>query len=152
MADIERVLIEDKASAEDAEAVAEAFARAGIDVEVDRAIGRKAAIDLPWIVAVPLGISITAFLTGFFSEAGKDGWQVLKALVRDLATTRSGAGTGEGSLELRDPDGSRLVLPSSISDEGIEALSDIDFNRMRSGSDLMWDRAHQVWTVIGPFT
>ncbi len=138
------VLIEDTAPPEHVTTVTEAFRRAGFDVEVAPIFHRKAADLLPWLVKVVVILPIGAFFTSFAVEGGKDAYGAVKEWIKDVSASRTGAGTGEGSLWLSDPDRTNLVLSSSLPDEAIEKLRDIDWGAKR-GDYLVWNASRSEW-------
>ncbi len=148
MSYIEQVVIEDTAPPEHPAAVKEAFARAGLEVEVDPSYGRRSGEVLPWIVLVVVGLPLKGFLEGFgkgFGEAaGRDSYEALKAWRNDVSSARSGAGTGEGSIQISDPEHSNVILSSALPDEAIDALRDLDWNEHR-GDYLVWDGTRKIW-------
>jgi hypothetical protein len=138
------VHVEDTASRDQVRAVAEAFARAGFEVEVEPDYGRRALGDLPWVVYVPLAVPISAFFTAFASEAGKDAYAVVKSWVHDVWEARAGAGNGEGSVHLADPDASNLILSNSLPDEALDALRDLDWDEL-GGGYIVWNAVRREW-------
>ena len=145
----EPVHIEATAPAEHVAAVEEAFARAGFRVAVAADYERKGVADLlPWVVLVILLSPIKPFFDAFSAKAGEraadDAYDGLKQLLRDIRLARSGAGTGEGSIRISDPERTNVELPSPLPDEAVEALRDIDWNEVR-GAWLVWDPQRKTW-------
>lgn len=140
--------LEATALPEHLETVRDAFARAGMEVSVAADYERRGAELYPWVVMIVLLTPIAVFLKSFASKLGEraadDAYDPLKQLLRDIVAARRGAGTGEGSIALSDPDGTNLVLPSSLPDESIEALRSIDWDAVR-GDYLIWDSDQKVW-------
>ena len=91
------MLIEDKAGLEEAEAVRNAFAEAGFDVEVEARYGSKGVGVETWIVVVPV-FSISAFFKAFLDEAAKDAYPALKRLLRNNAAGTPGLRQRRGQL------------------------------------------------------
>lgn len=140
----EPVHIEATAPAEHVAAVEEAFARAGFRVAVAADYERKGADLLPWVVLIILENPIKPFIDAFAAKAGEDAYDGLKQLLRDIRTARSGAGTGEGTIRISDPERTNVELPSPLPDEAVEALRDIDWNDVR-GAWLVWDPQRKTW-------
>jgi hypothetical protein len=138
---IEEILIEDTAPPGHVDAVHEAFKQAGFDVEVEPAWLRKSADLLPWVVKV----SVDGTIGGFFGALGVDAYTKFKALVRDLWRARDGAGNGEGDIDIADSEDTRLILPSSLPEEALDALEAIDWSQQH-GSYLVWDANRHEWT------
>lgn len=138
------VFIEETAPPGDVEAVEAAFAQAGFDVRVVAGYGRKAAGPLDWVIHITLAVPILAFFASFGAEAGKDAYGSVKDWTRRLWSARRGAGTGEGSVVLADPEGSHLILSSSIPPDALDALREIDWTAKRGGY-LIWDTARREW-------
>jgi hypothetical protein len=145
---IKKVVIEDTAPAEHVDAVKDAFARAGLDVEVEAAYGRRSLDLLPWAVVVVLAYPIKPFLDGFFTRMGDraadDSYDGFKTLIRDIIEARRGTGNGNGSITLSDPDHTNVVVPSPLPEGVIEALRNLDWDAVR-GDYLVWDELHQDW-------
>jgi hypothetical protein len=138
------VVIEDTAPSEHLDAVAQAFASAGFDVEVVADYGRRSMDLLPWVVLVDLLVPVRPFFNAFFTEAGKDAYASVKKWLRDVSAARAGAGTGEGAIQLRDPEHTNVILPSALPDEAIDALRDLDWDEVR-GDYLVWDGQRKIW-------
>jgi hypothetical protein len=138
------VFIEETAPEGHVEAVEEAFAEAGFEVRVAAGYGRKAAGALDWVVHITLAVPIVTFFASFASEAGKDAYASVKEWTRKTWRARRDAGTGEGSIVLRDPEGSNLILSTSIPPDALDALRDIDWNESRGGY-LVWDSVRREW-------
>lgn len=148
MTRVKEVVIEDTAPPEHAGAVKTAFARAGFDVEVEAAYGRRSLDLLPWAVIVVLGYPIKSFLDGFLTRIGEDvaddSYDSFKTLIRDIIEARRGAGTGEGSIKISDPEHTNVVVPSLLSDRAIDGLRGLDWDAVR-GDYLVWDELREVW-------
>ena len=153
---VESVSIEATASASQLEAVREAFLRAGFDVDVQADWERRSADVLPWLVSVGLGIPIETFFVNFAKsagsaageQAGKDGYASFKTWFRDLLEARRTTDSGGGEVVLRDPDATTLVLVTSIPDEAIDALRELDWGRLQTGW-LAWNAERREWQVRG---
>jgi hypothetical protein len=134
MANIEEVVIEAGAPAGEAEAVASVFERAGLDVEVEAEIESRGAGVAPWIVRVALKDTIE----GFFMALGAAGF---KYFVLDLFRTRGG---DDGSVDIGGPEHTRLVLPTSLPEDALDALADVDWKDLEGGW-LVWKADQQEW-------
>ena len=137
---IEEVLIEDKAPPGHANAVAEAFKRAGLDVQVKPVWGRKSTDVLPWLVKVV----IDGTPAGFFGALGVDVYGKFKRLVHEIEEARRGAGNGTGSIDFTDSENTHLVLSDPLPDEAIDALRSFDWSEKR-GAYLVWRRDRGEW-------
>ena len=136
-------MIESGAAPEQVAAVAEAFARAGFEVEVDPSYERRSVDLLPWVVLIELRVQTKPFFDAFLTEAGKSIYAAIK-----FGSDKSPRRTRERVLP-KAKSGSvtrteHLVLPSPLADEAIEALRDLDYDEIR-GDYLVWDAARKVW-------
>jgi hypothetical protein len=133
------VRIESAAPPDHAEAVADAFKGAGLDVEVEAVIETRGAVDqlLPWIVQV--GIKDT--IEGFFLALGA---AAFKVFVHDVWKARHGAGNGKGQIDIGDSEATHVLLPNSLPDEAIDALGELDWSEKR-GDLLVWDIERREW-------
>jgi len=109
-------------------------------VHAEAVIERRSAGALPWVIYVTIAVPIAAFFQSFASEAGKDAYAAVKQWVKDVRETRN----GDGSMVLRDPEHSNLVLNSGIPDEALEALRDLDWSEKR-GDYLVWNDSRGEW-------
>ncbi len=139
----EPISIEDTAPPGHKDAVVEAFREAGFEVEVVADYGRRSAGVLPWIVRITLDETIK----GFFITLGGVGF---KALYDSIKKARKGANSeDEGTVELYDSESSWMILPASLPDEAIDALSDLDWDRLRGGY-LIWNSEDKEWYNATP--
>jgi hypothetical protein len=141
---IESVNLDIGAPPAEIEAVKQAFRHYGFDVDPKGTYITRSVDLTPWLVAVTITAPITAFFAAFAGEAGKDAYAAVRAWVREVWASRAESPRPPGSLELEDPDGTRLILWSRISDHALDALSTIDWEQER-GSYLMWDEEQGVW-------
>jgi hypothetical protein len=138
---IERVVMDVEATAAEVAEVKEAFRQAGFDVAVRPSYERKSADVLPWIVYVTLAAPIATFFTTLAAKAADDAYPAIKRWVKSVWNARRGR---DGSIVLRDPDGSYLILGTRIPDEAIEALAHLDWSR-KLGQYLIWDEGRGEW-------
>jgi len=139
----EPISIEDTAPPGHKDAVVEAFREAGFEVEVVADYGRRSAGVLPWIVRITLDETIK----GFFITLGGVGF---KALYDSIKKARKGTNSeDEGTVELYDSESSWMILPASLPDEAIDALSDLDWDRLRGGY-LIWNSEDKEWYNATP--
>jgi hypothetical protein len=134
------VMIEDTAPPGHNEAVAEAFKRVDLVLEVEAVWMRKSADILPWVVKV----AVDGTLAGFFGALGVNAYSKFKRLVHDLREARTGAGDGTGSIDISDSDNTHLILPDSLPDEALDALRDVDWSEKR-GEYLVWKPNRHEW-------
>ena len=59
-------------------------------------------------------------------------------------TARADSGTGEGSIEISDADGTTLVVTTGLPDAALDGLADIQWDEVR-GHDLAWDDTASLW-------
>ena len=143
------VRVDAAASRRRAKAVRKAFRRAGFEVDVTRDLPLRSAFvgDAGWLVDVSLAAPVAAFFASFGTEAGKDAYSAVKDWVRVVWSARRGWSRGEGELVLSDPNGTELELSSSIPDEALDALREIDWDQ-QSGAYLAWDFDHGKWRAL----
>jgi hypothetical protein len=124
-------------------AIEAAFRDAGFNVRVNanREV-RTAGGLVPWVVAVSLATPITAFFTALGTQAGKDAYPVLKTWVTAIWKARRSS--DGGSIDLEDPDGTRLILDDRIPDRAVDALAEVDWDAKR-GHYLVWDDDRDEW-------
>ena len=143
------VAIEREASADQASAVKSALAHYGIGADVKSLLERRNRDDvMPWVIEIYVGGPIKAFFESFGSTFGRtavaDPYSLVASWIRALWTARADSGTGEGSIEISDGDGTTLVVPSGLSDAALNGLADVQWGRVR-GHRLAWDDTAAVW-------
>jgi len=136
------VIIDDRASDDEVDAVREVFTTAGLHVDTSYRYGRKAVGELPWIVLIlPAG----AFLTALGAAAGKDAYDVLKRLVRDIWSVRKRFSGPQGHVLLRDDDTRvEVILEPDLPDEAYKKLCSLDLSSFKTGP-LRYDRQVGEW-------
>lgn len=131
-----------EALSDEVAAVEGVFRKAGFDVEVNATYERRStSANLPWIIGITLGVPITVFFTAVGTEAGEDVYAAVKAFVKDLWQTRA---RPDGSVSLKDPDGTQLILATRIPERAIDALANVDWSQKR-GHYLIWDEVREAW-------
>jgi hypothetical protein len=138
------VAADDHASDQELRAVEAAFMAVGLEVRAEAAVGRKSAEVLDWVIYVTLGAPVAAFFAAFATKAGEDAYSGLKTWAKGVWDARRGAGSGKGSIVLRDPDHTNVSLHSSIPDEALDALERMDWSLVR-GEYLVWSDADAEW-------
>jgi hypothetical protein len=139
----EPISIEDTAPPGHKDAVVEAFRESGFEVQVVADYGRRSAGVLPWIVRITLDETIK----GCFITLGGVGFKVLHDSIKKA---RKGANSeDEGTVELYDSESSWMILPASLPDDAIDALSDLDWDRLRGGY-LVWNSEDREWYNATP--
>ena len=90
-----------------------------------------------------LGVTIGAFLAGYFGAAGKDAYEGTKRFVRKVKRTflegveYEGSSYEDGALLLRHPEsGAAVYVPSNMSDRGYRELHELEFE---PETVYMWD-------------
>lgn len=141
---IERVVVEDTASAADVDATARVFREIGFAGPVEPVYGRRSAELLPWLVEATLAIPFVAFFQSFGSEAGKDAYAALKKWIQGVWAARRDAAGREGTVHLQDPDSSHLILGSTLPEMALDALRELDWSQV-AGDYLVWDGGRQRW-------
>jgi hypothetical protein len=77
-------------------------------------------------------------------ESGGDVYPLIRQWVEDLWAARRGAGNGTGSVVLQDSRDSQLVLSSTLPEEALEALRDVDWAAVE-GDYLIWSEKKRQW-------
>jgi hypothetical protein len=118
--------------------LASAFRRGGIEPLSIEKIWYRAAEVLPWVIVVSLGTPIAAFFQSFGAEAGKDAYATVKAWLREIR----GMVDRPGTIEVRAPGGTTVVLRSDLPDEALDALHDLPPGRLGC---VVWDPSQETW-------
>jgi hypothetical protein len=139
-----QVHIEETAPAEQSSAVKRVFADSGLDAEVTADYGRRSLDVFPWAIIFVVSTPLRAFFQSFGSEGGKDAYAKFKEFMHQLRKSRSGAGSGSGTVDVSDPDGTRIIFGSELPDEAIEALANVDWDAVRGGY-IVWNNERQEW-------
>jgi hypothetical protein len=134
------------------EAVAQVFREVGVPARVDAGIGRKAGIELGWVIYIAVSAGLVEFVRRFAGAAGEDAWVGLKALVRRLCEARrSAAGRRDGAIRLdaRPQDAGRLtvILHDDLPDEAYRALA---AGELPATGYYLWDTARGAWRGYPP--
>ncbi len=135
----EPVLIEITAPHGHTEAVEAALKRSGIRVTVEAGVERRAAGVLPWLIRIAVEGTIYELL----KYVAKSGAKGVKGMFHDLRDSREGA-SEEGAIELVDSEHTHVILSSTLPDEAIEALEDLDWDERR-GDYLVWRPDREEW-------
>lgn len=142
------------ASAEQAKEVLGIFEDEGIAVKVRREDVYPAAGDGAGftILVALLGISVTAFLSAYFSAAGKDAWEGTKRLLRKLKEDHlrrypSDPPMTEGQITLKDVKHRILLtLRTDLPNDAYEQLSQLNIGDQEDCS-YWWDDEKAQWVV-----
>jgi hypothetical protein len=136
------------ATSQELAAVTEAFKRAGFVVRPEAVIAARSAGLVPWLLYVTISAPIAAFFTSFASRSGSkaadDVYPLIRQWVEDLWAARRGAGNGTGSVVLQDSRDSQLVLSSTLPEEALEALRDVDWAAVE-GDYPIWSEKKRQW-------
>jgi hypothetical protein len=120
-----------------------ALGRVGVEARVEEqtfAAGGAVA----WIVTVTVASPVAAFFTAFASEAGKDAYATFRSWFR-----RQRYGTADSAeVIVRGTDDREVVLELSLSEEALDALRELDWSRMPTGT-MVWDRRTRKWRSEG---
>jgi hypothetical protein len=146
---VENVQVDVEASAAEVRDVEDAFARAGFAEIIVRAdqVRRSTGL-LPWIVAVTIGVPVKSFFDGFFATPGERAYDALGAWVKDIWRARH-SDVRAGSISIEDPDGTTVILSTTIPDEAIAALADLDWDQL-CGGYLIWNAERREWQDVLP--
>jgi hypothetical protein len=123
-----RIVIEHPPPPGHREAVAEAFARAGLEVEVISQY-MSGISHSPWRVR----IEIEGTIEDFFQNLDSTGLATFDALIRDIWRARDGAGAGSGHVELVDREAKHVILGPPLP-------------RIARTGWLVWDKDRSEWT------
>ncbi len=115
-----------------------------------------------------IGVAPTFFLKSFAEAAGQDAWLAVKKLYAELRDALGEPENSHGQLYVREggetkaeweasngkallpglpPQGEhppQIVIDSTLPDEALEALFEIDFSQLESQS-FEWDRTNRQW-------
>jgi hypothetical protein len=139
---VKDVSLDVRASAGEVRAVEDAFARAGFQVEARPVVITRGAFVPPWVIYVTILVPVAEFFRAFAAEAGKDAYAAVKTWAKDVMAARRES--GDGSVDLRDPEGTTLILSTHFPEEALDALSEIDWDDVRGGY-LLWDAEKERW-------
>ncbi len=106
-------------------------------------VGNRAVWLMVVLLAVPIGSFLKSLGTASGNRAGATDLEALASLVRDLRAARQSSEYPEGLIELRDPDGTVLLLGDPAA-EAYQRLLDVDWSERRGGM-LMWDEERGEW-------
>jgi hypothetical protein len=116
-----------------------ALHHAGVDARVEERTVSGGAL-IGWVVTITLAAPLGAFFTAVGAEAGKDAYAAFRNWFRrqQLGTADSGAVILQGSDERK------LVLELEAPEEALEALRELDWSHMPSGT-IVWDHRTRRW-------
>jgi hypothetical protein len=143
------------ASEEQGKEISALFEGEGIPVEVRREdayppIGNGAGFTI--LVAL-LGMSVGAFINGYFGAAGKNAWEKSKVLLRKLKEDHlrrypSESPTAEGQITIKDVEHRiQLTLRTDLPEEAYEKLSVLGISDQENTS-YYWDNDSHEWVVF----
>ena len=134
------VLIDREAAPAEVRGVTEALRGVGLEADVVPAIEHRSTGALPWIIMI--SIPVSAFLTQFGAEAGKDAYHGLVRLIRALVAARR---ADRGSIEIAR----HLNIPSDVTDDGLRALLELPPDALKQGY-WIWDSESGTWRNTSP--
>ena len=147
------VAIEREATAGEASALKSVLAHYGIGADVNRVMERRSADVMPWVIEISVVGPIAAFFESFGSTFGRttvaDPYSLVSAWIKALWTARAESGTGEGSIEISDTDGTTLVVATGLPDDALDGLAGVQWDRV-CGHQLAWDDTAGVWSDPAP--
>jgi hypothetical protein len=136
------VAIEQEAPADQASAIKSVLAHYGIGADVHSAMERRSADVMPWVIEISVAGPIAVFFDSFGSTFGRtavaDPFSLVTGWIKALWAVRANSGSGEGSIEISDTDGTTLVITTGLPDVGLDGLADVEWDRVR-GHHLAWD-------------
>lgn len=142
------VAIEGEAGADEASAIKSVLAHYGIGADVHRLTERRGTDVMPWVIEISVAGPIDGFFKSFGSTFGRtavaDPYSLVAGWIRALLTARVESGTGEGSIEISDADGTTLVVTTGLPDAALDGLAGIQWDGVR-GHDLAWDDTASLW-------
>ena len=149
---VSSVTIEKGAPEDQPSAITSLFARYGMDVEVMATQGGGSPGMLPWLVEIEIVGPIAAFFASFGAafgpSEGNDAYPLVTEWLQKLVRLRERS--GEGTIEIRDEDGTSLILSSRIAREALDALALVEWETAK-GDSLRWDQgAHRWHGVLEP--
>ena len=142
---VSSVTIEKDAPEAQPSAITSLFARYGIDVEVV-ASKERGPDALPWLVEITIVGSVAAFFASFGAafgpSEGNDAYPLVKEWLQNLVRVREDG--GEGTIEIRDEDGTSIVIDSRIEGEPLDALAEVEWEAVK-GNALSWNPRAFRW-------
>jgi hypothetical protein len=127
-------------------AIKSLFAHYGLDVEV-AATGQRDPETLSWLIQIavigPLPAFFASFGAAFGPSEGNDAYPLAKEWLEKLLQIRESGG-GQGSIEIRDENGTSLLLRSGIAGEALDALAVLEWETVK-GDPLTWDQGAHRW-------
>ncbi len=145
------VRVQPGVSDEDVHRVEDVFRAHGFDARAEGGYVLTAGT-VPWVIWATAPIQ--AFLSAFAAEAGKDAW---KAIERFLGELREVRGPDDGTFHVGTREvfplgeegmGEVLVLQSSLPDEALKALVELDLNSFGPRAFLVWEADEGCWIDV----
>jgi hypothetical protein len=102
---------------------------------------------LSWLIQIavigPLPAFFASFGAAFGPSEGNDAYPLAKEWLEKLLQIRESGG-GQGSIEIRDENGTSLLLRSGIAGEALDALAVLEWETVK-GDPLTWDQGAHRW-------
>ena len=144
---VSSVTIEKGAPKDQPSAIKSLFARYGMDVEVMAVRERRSPEVPPRLVEIqiigPIATFFASFGAAFGPSEGNDAYPLVKEWLQDLFALYERVGT-EGTIKIRDEDGTSLNLRGGIADEALDALAHVDWGTVK-GDSLTWSQDANRW-------
>jgi hypothetical protein len=138
------VVLEGRASGDQASAVESVLAHYGIAADVGNVRERRSADTTKWVIKIALVGSIPDFFQSFGSTFGKTAARDASTLVRGWIKALFTAAADEGSIEISDSQATTLVVATGVPDEALDALARAPWDQVR-GRYLMWNDTIGRW-------
>jgi hypothetical protein len=144
---IQRVLVDDGASADAIAQIADMLRRNGFAgaIEINPQPVRR-SLDTMAFVQIVIAVPIAAFINGLFTEAGKNAYESFGRWVRRLRTARVSSMGSKSYVDIWDADGTRLLIDPNISDNAMAALRLIEWSHVQ-GEHLVWNEESCEWMI-----
>lgn len=137
------VLLAAEVSAEEEQAIIDAFASLGVAARVRKLPVHRGSAELQWLILVSLPLQ--AFLSSLGSTMAQNTTAVVKGLISDRGRTRHHPTHSPQVLVLQDAvTHLQITLETDLPAEAYEALTSLDLSTFHKGP-LHWDQQRRRW-------
>jgi hypothetical protein len=125
---VKELFVDDQATAGEAIAVEEAFARAGFPVTVERGLIPSPSDAERWKVVCTIDVPIPAFFAAFTDEGGRETASAVKVWAHEIFEARwVPGGRPRGEIMLHGRRGTDVMLSSDMPTTAFESLLDLEW-------------------------
>jgi hypothetical protein len=149
---VRELFVDDEATPEEADAVKQAFSRAGFPATVRRGLTWGGEGEEPWGVVVTLGVPIPTFFDAFATEGANDAYPAVKAWAKEIFEARGSEGR-RGEILLHGRRDGMIALWSDMPEAAFDSLAELDWGGERDaqGARVPFDRLEadfHLWPLI----